>query len=85
MSKFFKRLNKKTTKVPDPRSMPEIMAEYNQLKSQAGELQYQIFALTQNLADTNQKILAVNHEGAARQKADKESAAKPITKEAASE
>lgn len=70
MSKFFKSL-KKAKKV-DPRPLPEITQEYSNLVNQAGQVQYTIYAMQQDLEQINQKLVAVNHEAAARQKLDKE-------------
>jgi len=88
MSKFFKGLKKAKAKVdaappPEPREIEAITKEYNDLKALAGEVQYQIFALTSNLAQMNNNLLSLNHEGAARQKLDRENAetAKKVVEE----
>lgn len=79
MSKFFGNSKKKNLKqlpeAPAPRDIETITADYNQLKAQAGEVQYQIYALTKNLEQINQGLLNLNHEGAARQKLDNEAVA----------
>ena len=76
MSKFFKGLKKKAPAAPVPRSLEDITKDYNMLKGQAGEVQYQLYALKQNLEAINQQLLRLNHEGAARQKLNQEEAAK---------
>lgn len=78
MSKFFKGRGKKATEAiaeTAPREMSAIIAEYTQLKGQAGEVQYQVYALNKNLEQINYQLLTLNNEGAARQKLD--GAAKP--------
>lgn len=76
MSKFFGNNKKKSLKqlseIPVPRTLEAITTDYNNLKAQAGEIQYQIYALTKNLEQINQGLLNLNHEGAARQKLDNE-------------
>ena len=69
---WFKGLKKK---VSDPRKMDEIQKEYGQLCNQAGQLEYQIYVLTQDLEKINESLVKVNHEAAARQKLDKEAPA----------
>lgn len=87
MSKFFKSIKKAKKAVdqaaPEPRDLKAITDEYNQLKAQAGEVQYQVYALNSNLEQMNQRLLHLNHEGAARRKLDRE--APPKTEEAKSE
>ncbi len=89
MSKFFKSLKKAKKAVdqtaPEPRDIKAITDEYNQLKAQAGEVQYQVYALKSNLDQMNQRLLQLNHEGAARQKLDREAAPKQEEKAATNE
>lgn len=68
---------------PTPRALEVIMNDYNQLKSHAGDIQYQIYALETTLEQMNQQMYALNSEGGARKKLDAEAAAK--TTEAANE
>lgn len=77
MSKFFRAAKKQAAqKAPDPRVIDEIQKEYRQLATQSGEVQYQIYALEQNLEELNKQMIVLNHEGAARQKLDREAADK---------
>lgn len=64
----------KTPKVP--RTMEEIQKAYQQLCANAGQCQYQIFALNEELTRINEGLKAVNNEGAARQQLDREAAAR---------
>ena len=79
-TKFFKgqKSSKKSEVVPVPREFAEIQKEYMDLRGRAGELQYQIFVLNKDLASTNDALVGLNHEAAARQKLDKDAAAKPV-------
>ncbi len=61
---------KKAPKEQPPRTMEAIQAEYGQLSARAGQIQYQVFVLNKDLEQTNQALVAVNHEAAARQKLD---------------
>lgn len=72
MSKFFKGL-KKAKKAVDvaPREMPAIQEDYGRLVAQAGQAQYQIYVLNEDLKRLNSNLVAVNQEAAARQALDK--------------
>ncbi len=76
MSKFFKskKAQAKMVETPSPRSIADITAEYNQTALLAGSVQYQIKVYESQLNDLNQKLLALNNEGALRQKVDAETA-----------
>lgn len=85
MSTFFKSKKKvKAAELPAPRSLEEIMKEYQPLKVTAGDIQYQIFALGKNLARINEEMERLNYEGAARQKLDAEAAKAQQTEKEAS-
>lgn len=64
-------MSAKSKKAPEPlkvtRELPEIQAEYGQLASKAGQVQYQIEVYKAELAQLNERMLKVNREAAARQ------------------
>lgn len=62
-----------------PRTMEEIMKEYNQLIARAGNLQYQTFVYESELSQVNQRLVDINHEAARRQELDKEAPKKEET------
>lgn len=65
---FFKGLGK--PKAKEPRALDEIRTEYGQEAGKAGQLQYQIYALNQDLERLNQRLVSLNYEAAERQKMD---------------
>lgn len=68
MSKFFKRKSQIKATAKEPRALDEITREYAALSQKSGEVQYTIYALSQDLEQLNQAILRLNHEGAERKK-----------------
>lgn len=54
-----------------PRELNVIQAEYGQLAAKCGQVQYQIFVMEQELKQTNEQMLELNREGAARNELDK--------------
>jgi hypothetical protein len=66
--------NKLKKKAQEPRKLDEIQKDYFDLRSRAGEVQYQIHVLSENLKEINKALVAVNNEAAARQNLDKQSA-----------
>lgn len=62
----------KTKKLSVPRTMEEIQKEYQQLCWNAGQAQYQINITSKELQKMNDRIEAVNREGAARIQLDKD-------------
>lgn len=70
--------NKINLETAIPRSLADITAEYNQLVSRAGGLQYQQFVYEDELKKVNDRLVEINHEAAARQQLD---AATPATVE----
>lgn len=67
-----KLLNKLKKQPVAPRAFPEIQKEYRSLSEQAGNVQYQIYAHTANLANVNKRLSEVHEEANARQKLDEE-------------
>lgn len=45
-----------------PRGMEEIQKEYNQVCNQAGDFQYRIKVMKNDLNQINQKLMELNHE-----------------------
>lgn len=66
--------SKASLKVTQPRKFKVIQDEAAQLNAQAGQLQYQVFVYQKELDLTNDLLMKLNHEAAARQKLDKEEA-----------
>lgn len=62
--------SKGPSKTKTPRQIADIQAEYQQLCLQAGQMQYQAKVLNDQLAEINKTLLAVNNEGAERNKID---------------
>jgi hypothetical protein len=73
MKKLFKKKEKFPT-TPVPRTGEEIKAAYFELRARAGETQYHINVLSKELAQINANMESLNHEMAARQKLDAETA-----------
>lgn len=74
---FLKKLKRsKQAAALVPRELKDIQAEFNQLTQRAGSAQYQQYVLDKDLQAINDRLVSVNNEAAARQKLDKESAAK---------
>lgn len=69
-----KKSTKKSTKLSVPRTMAEIQGAYQQLCSNAGQVQYQMNILSQELDALNVQLRAVNNEAAARQQLDAQAA-----------
>lgn len=74
--KFFKNKSKKKVEAPVPRDLAAIQAEYNELTSKAGQLQYVMHIQEKDLAQVNAKLEYINHEANARNKLDAEAKAK---------
>jgi hypothetical protein len=55
-----------------PRVLDEIQKEYAELVGKAGQIQYQLFVLDKDLKSINDRLLAINHEAAARKELDKQ-------------
>lgn len=73
MSKYFKNLRSaKKAADPIPRKIEEIKADNDKLVTNAGIVQYQVYALERDLKQINEAIVNLNYEAAARQKLDKE-------------
>jgi len=53
-----------------PRELAEIEKEANQEFFRAGQLQYQVDVLTDELVEVNNRLLKLNREGAARKQLD---------------
>jgi hypothetical protein len=66
---------KKPKQLSVPRALPEIQKDYAQVCNNAGQIQYQIKVYEQELIQTNQRLLSLNQEAAARNQLD--AAAKP--------
>ncbi len=60
---------------PAPRELKDIQLAYQQLCLRAGQTQYQISVLSDDLKELNRQIVAVNNEGAARKQLDAEAKA----------
>lgn len=59
-----------------PREMVAIQKSYQEFCVKAGQVQYQIKVLTDELNNINSALLTINNEGAARNRLDQESKAK---------
>lgn len=73
MNRLFRRKNKALkAEVPPakPRPLAVIEAEYNQLRGLVADSQYQVYVHTKVLAEYNEKMLALNQEGAVRKELD---------------
>lgn len=77
MKNPFKRKKDKFPTPTAPRDIEAIKSEYSSLAQQAGQVQYEVLVKSKDLEYINSRILAVNQEAAARQRLDKEAAAKP--------
>lgn len=73
---LFKRKKDKYPKASAPRSMNEIVAEFNKLCREAGSLQYELAVKKQHLEQLNKRLSDVNVEAEARKKLDAETASK---------
>lgn len=62
---------KTTKKSTEPRQLAEIQQQYQEGCLRAGQLQYQVSVLTQDLATLNEDLLSINKEAALRQQLDK--------------
>ncbi len=82
-SKFRGAKSDKISLPKTPRSLAEIQAEYGQVVSQAGQVQYQLFVFEREQQQLNAKLLELNQEGAARNQLDKDQAAKSEEKKEA--
>lgn len=67
-----KLLNKLKKQPAGPRSLAEIQQEFQQLSSQASNMQYQIYAHGINLKNVNERLAQVHKEADDRQKLDAE-------------
>lgn len=70
MKKHFRNILKK--KAQEPRPLDAIKQIYGELANRAGQVQYQVYVYTKELAELNKSLEALNHEGAARQRLDAE-------------
>lgn len=68
MKKHFRNILKK--KAQEPRPLDAIKQAYGELANRAGQVQYQVYVYTKELAELNKSLEALNHEGAARQRLD---------------
>jgi len=87
MSRFFKSKSKKIT-LPEqkvPRTAEEIQKEYANELANSGKQNYLVFVHSEELKASNQRLLALNQEYAARQALDKQTQEKTETKENTSE
>lgn len=57
---------------PQPRELAEIQKDYNQTALAAGQAAYQVFVYQREQAQLNERLLALNREGAERQRLDAE-------------
>lgn len=81
MSKYFKSLRSaKKAADPVPRKIEEIKADNDKLVTNAGIVQYQIYALERDLKQINEVMVNLNYEAAARQKLDKDEQAQKEVK-----
>lgn len=64
-----------TTK--EPRTLEEIQAHYNQLCLRAGDIQYKLKCFQGDLDVTNQALMQINQEAAARKKLEDSKKAEP--------
>ncbi len=62
----------KTTNVP--RDLPAIEADYIQLRSEAGQVQYQLHVFNKDLVRLNERLENLNYEAAARKELDSKAA-----------
>jgi hypothetical protein len=70
MKKSLRNILKKQAQAP--RALVDIQKAYMELANKAGQVQYQVYVYTKELAEVNKALEALNHEGAARQKLDAE-------------
>ena len=73
MSKFFKS-KKQLLKAPEPRTMEEINKAYGAAAARYGNEQYKLEVQKRTVDNMFQELLALNNEGAARQKIEAETA-----------
>lgn len=74
MKNPFSRKKDKFPKAQAPRELKDIQAEYNNLSLKAGQNQYQVYVLKQDLEYMNRQLVNINQEAAERQKLDKAAA-----------
>jgi hypothetical protein len=70
----FKKKKEKFPTQAVPRSADEIKAAYFELRSRAGEAQYHVSVLNKELKGLNEAMESLNHEMAARQQLDAQTA-----------
>lgn len=64
----------KLPKQPQPRSMDEINQDFGRLVAQAGQAQYQVSVISDDLKRMNDQIRSLNYEAAARKELDEKNA-----------
>ena len=66
---------------PEPRQIEEITKEYGELTQKVGHTQYQVYVLTKEVEQINNRLMSINNEAAARNELNKK-AAEATTEEA---
>lgn len=74
MSKYFKNSTKKKSAAAPPRQMKDIDTEYRDLCGRAGDAQYKLVLLQNQLSQINNRLTELTQEASARNQADQAAA-----------